>query len=174
MTLEGFIFKLCEGHPWRACWFRLGEVIVSAGGKAWATKRAMHDPCPRDIEAIGCRGVNVRGLHDWVGWDLDVGHGHPAKQYGSTIVAIHAGRMIRQRAGPQTEIRLSKSGTGVHVRQLLNEPITTEQAQRHAKAIVDDLGLKADPTALSRQAFWLWCREPKPDSFKLIEAATFN
>lgn len=174
MTLEARIHELCAAEPWLAAWFRLGEVIVQTPERSWATRKAYTDECPADLQAIGCTGLNARGLHDWVGWDLDVGHGRPEKQYGATFVAIQAGKMIRARAGPSTEVRLSKSGKGVHVRHVLADPLPPTETASFARAIVHELGIKADATALSRQAFWLWCGSRVQDSFKLIEAADFS
>ena len=177
MTIEEKIFALLDEPrwAWAATWFRLGEVIVQTPEKSWATKTPTEDECPHALLALGCTGVGQRGAgneRDWIGWDLDVGHGK--KSYQVTYVAIQAARLIKARMGPWTEIRLSKSGRGVHVRTLLKNPVQLDEGPKIAKAVIDELGIRADPTALSRQAFWLCCAEPGENAFKCIEAATFS
>ena len=121
--------------------------------------------------ALGCTGVTASGGVDWIGWDLDVGHGKTA--YGSTFVAVQAARTIRDHVGHDTtEIRLSKSGSGVHIRTMLESVVDSTEAKSRAREIANVLGVRADPTALSRQAFWLWAAKPGKDGFRLIEPAT--
>jgi hypothetical protein len=161
-----------ERYRWTKTWWRTGEVIVQNSSRSWATKTAHLDKFTDDIISLGCTGQNVNGTVDWIGWDLDVGHGKTA--YASTHIAIAAARMIRERVGQTwTEIRLSKSGKGVHVRRLLERPITLELCRQKAKGIANELGIRADPTALSRQAFWLWTRNAPESGFKLIEPAEY-
>ena len=134
--------------------------------KTWATKNP-NSPCPRDVQVLGCSGLNLSGTFDWVGWDLDVGHGDTS--YSSTFAAVQAGKRIRLRMGERTEIRLSKGGKGVHVRYLCEEPVP--DAAVVAKEIASELGVRADRSSLGRQVHYLWCRTPLVDSFRLIEAA---
>jgi len=176
-TLEEFILAICEQPRWRwaARWFRLGEIIVrapsirNASNTMSFTNSSMR--CPSDIEALGCTGRSVRGPASWFGFDLDVGHGGTRQRYRTTEDAITAARQIRNALDGHAEIRLSKSGIGVHVRSLLPADLrlSVSDAARMAKDIAEALNIQCDRSVLGRQAFWLWCRDPKPDSFKLIE-----
>lgn len=175
MTIEEKLFELLAEPRWQwaAAWFRLGEVIVQAPGRAYATKKPCTDECPADVLALGSSGVTqVSGQYDWIGWDLDVGHGKAS--YSNTFVAIQAARKIKSKTGANTEIRLSKSGQGVHVRALFKSQVPLARGPQVAKEIVHELGIRTDPTALSRQAFWLWCANPGKDAFKRIEKAAFD
>lgn len=168
VTLESAWWRIAENPTWAwvTTWVRLGETCLVVPEKTWATK----DPnslCPREVQVLGCSGLNLRGKFDWVGWDLDVGHGDTS--YASTHVAIQAGKRIRAYMGDRTEIRLSKGGRGVHVRHLLDNPV--EDAAVIAKEVSAKLGIRADRSSLGRQVHYLWCRKPLVDSFRLIEAA---
>lgn len=176
-TLEECIFAICE-HPdwrWAAEWFRLGEIIVQAPSIRNASHTiAVSNPdmrCPPDIQAIGCTGKSITGHASWFGLDLDVGHGKTQHRYATTEEAITAARKVRDALAGRAEIRLSKSGNGVHVRCHLPE-VPFAQVASIARDVSDVMGIRCDRSVLGRQAFWLWCRDPKPDSFKLIEGHT--
>lgn len=167
MTIEEKIFELFENWQWAARWFRQGEVIICADGKTRAVRNIHKTFCPVNVQSLGCTGEGIDGKCHWIGWDLDVGHG--AKQFGSTSAAILAGRMIKKVAGPATEIRLSKSGIGVHVRHLCQYD-TMKLGIERAKEIVSFAGVtRMDPTSISRQAHWLWSEKPGENGFKIIE-----
>ncbi|MGD0088568.1 MAG: hypothetical protein ABSE73_01485 [Planctomycetota bacterium] len=183
MTLEAAIFRICEEHTWTPMWFRFGEIIVKVPAdspnrhrnrqgvllSSWSTKNSL-DPCPTDVELLGCTGASSTGYLSWVGWDLDVAHGHA--HYCSLQEAIGDARRLRDALHGHAEIRLSKSGIGCHVRHLLPEAprLPASQGPVIAKMFADKLGLKADRSSLGRQAFWLWSRDPQPHGFELIEA----
>jgi hypothetical protein len=176
-TLEEFIAAICE-HPrwhWAARWFRLGEVVVHAPSICNDTHTmSFRNPdarCPVDVEALGCTGRSSTGHASWFGFDLDVGHGGAKQRYATTDEAIAEARRIRDALDGRAEIRLSKSGVGVHVRSHMPEDpkMPMPEAVRVVKDIAEALALKCDRTVLGRQAFWLWCRNPNVDSFKLIE-----
>ena len=184
-TLEAAICKLLEDPrwAWAATWFRLGEIIVQTPDRTWATRNP-DNPCPRDVTALGCRGITALGHLAWVGFDLDVVHGRQA--YLDTETALADARRIRDALEGRAEIRLSKSGQGVHVRSLIpaplavyhrggltpeypeGQPVPASEGPRLAKTLARKLGLKADPSSLGRQSHWLWTSAPVPDAFKLI------
>ena len=171
MTIEEKIFALLELPEWKWCatWFRTGEIIMATPKRATATREAHKMACPDDVIALGCTGETIHGKAAWIGWDLDVGHG--AKQFGSTEIAISAGRKIKRKAGPRTEIRLSKSGVGVHVRHLLDkDDMPMKDAIQYAKDIAEKaMVTRMDPTSISRQAHWLWASNPGVNGFQLVE-----
>jgi hypothetical protein len=168
ITVEAAIIKICDRHRWPAMWFRLGCIIVSAGGRSWQVKSS-DDPCPANVDALGCTGTAATGRLSWIGFDLDVGHGRLS--YSDTETALVDARRIRNALEGRAEIRLSKSGIGVHVRHLLPDApvLPNDQGPVIAKKLAAKLNVKADPAALGRQAFWLWTRTPAPNAFKLIE-----
>ena len=169
MTLEEAFMQIVDKHPWTAMWLRLRHIIVAVPGRAWEA-RSSDDRCPDDVLALGCKGTSSRGRLSWVGWDFDVGHG--GRSYPTTAAAILDAQRLRRRLAGQAEIRLSKSGVGVHVRYLLPDHRYSEASgPRIAKALASELHLQVDSSALGRQAFWLWSRERKPDAFKLVVAA---
>ena len=168
MTLEEAFFNIAARYPWTATWLRLKHIIVAVPELSWEAKSS-DEPCPFNATALGCRGITIRGMLSWVGWDFDVGHGK--KQYPTTAAAIADAQRLRRRLDGRAEIRLSKSGVGVHVYHLrMRDERPAEDGPLIAKAAAKELGLRCDPTPLGRQAFWLWCRNRKPDSFRLIEA----
>ena len=168
MTLEEAFFEITKKHPWTAAWLRLKHIIVAVPGKSWEAKSS-DDPCPSNVVALGCRGVTIAGMLSWIGWDLDVGHGR--EQYESTAAAIADAQRLRRHLKGRAEIRLSKSGVGVHVYNLRMADVRpATDGPLIAKAAAKELKLRCCPTPLGRQAFWLWCRDRKPDSFRLIEA----
>lgn len=177
MTIEEKIFQILEipQNQWAARWFRQGEVIIQGSKPLFkdrsqlvaATRKPHRFPCPDDVLALGSTGESLDGKAHWIGWDLDVGHG--AKSFGSTFVAVQAGRMLKQVAGRMTEIRLSKGGVGVHVRTLI-DPMPMPEAIERAKQIAAEARItRMDPTSISRQAHWLWSANPKSRGFELIE-----
>ena len=170
MTFEQAFHRICAKPTWNWCaaWFRLKCIIVQAGGRSWEAKSPDAE-CPRDVDALGCTGESVTSRLDWIGYDLDVGHGKNA--YLDTETALDDARRLRERLDGQLEIRLSKSGAGVHCRHMLPFSSGLKFADAKAKALELTKGMmiRLDATPLGRQAFWLWARPPGPDGFKLIE-----
>ena len=167
---------------WTDLWWNSSQIIVSVPDWYWDGYRAewrlsdrkfdsweVKDASlylPPTFTALGCSGLNG-GNETWVGWDLDVKHGGTC--YQTTQDAIQDARQIRCFLQGHAEIRLSKSGVGVHVRHKFEAPQVAGRAARFAKAIANKLNLKADPSALGRQCMWLWVKEPTAQSFQLIE-----
>lgn len=190
MTLKEAIAKLGEkpNWAWTMRWFRLNCIIVQTPGRVWQAKSAQ-DECPQAVQALGCSGISVLGHLDWVGWDLDVGHG--TTSYPDPDAAIADARKLRDFLGGRAEIRYSRSGKGVHIKHLLpffkreltpdgkvvwpdGEPPPACAGPALAKTIAAKVGLRADASPLGRQAFWLWTRNAHstPSAFQLIEADT--
>ena len=171
-TLEEFQIDLANGLAWvwiADWWLQCGPstVLVSAAGKTWDAK----DPqavCPPEIQALGWGGADTSGRLIWIGWDLDVGHGK--EQYESTDLALSDAFRIRDLFEGHAEIRLSKSGVGVHVRHRLPDDVNrpADDGPGIAKAVASKLAVRADRSALGRQAFWFWTQETNADSFRLI------
>lgn len=156
--------------PWIASWWpEKGptSLIVATSERSWDAKDFSR-PCPHGLLALGWSGSDLSGRLLWVGWDLDVGHG--GEQYPSTDLALADAFRIRAFFEGCAEIRLSKSGRGVHVRHRLPEDVhrPADDGSGIAKAVASKLRLKADPSALGRQAFWFWTAQPGPEAFKLI------
>jgi len=184
MNIEAALSRVCEKNPWAAMWARLGEVIVQVpegspncrllrDGKlhnVWSTKN-LFAPCPQDVLSLGCRGIDCKERLAWLFWDLDVGHGAEKDKYPDTETAITAARKLRDWLQGRCEIRLSKSGLGVHCTHLMpNDDHAGSEGAMLAKLIARKNNLRCDPTALGRQCRWLWTRNPQPNSFKLIAA----
>lgn len=172
ITLEEFYIDLAntERWCWLAQWWPDGgpsSVIVGASDLTYDAKNG-YAPCPHDILSFGWNGSDAEGRLIWLGWDLDVGHG--AQQYESTDLALVDAFRLRHFLRGNAEIRLSKSGSGVHVRHRLPENANrpASDGPRIAKAIAAELGMKADPSALGRQAFWMWSANTSNHSFRLI------
>ena len=153
---------------WSLPWWRTAEIIVKASGRVWSVKDSSAF-APAAIELLGCTAVDRSGQAAWVGWDLDVGE-HGTTSYPDTAAAVADARRLRDALDGRAEIRLSKSGQGVHVRSLLHPAeIPATDGVKIAKGLAAKLALRADATPLGRQAFWLWARNPKPHAFELVE-----
>lgn len=172
LTLQQFMVELANTlhWVWIADWWPTNNpttVLVSNGDKTWDAKDA-NAVCPNNIQGLGWNGSDTTGRLIWIGWDLDVGHGR--EQYETRDHALSDAFLIRGFLKGQAEIRLSKSGEGVHVRHKLpdseNRPST--DGPFIAKTIAEKLKLKADRSALGRQTFWFWTLKTFSDSFRLI------
>ena len=173
MTLKEFYIDLVNTlcWSWIASWWPPGDpssVIVQTPDQTWDAKNA-NAPCPSDIQAFGWNGSDTQGRLIWVGFDFDIGHG--AEQYASTDLAMSDAYRVRHFFKGRAEIRFSRSGEGLHVRHRL--PADTHRPASDgpliAKGINTELKLKADPTALGRQAFWCWTHESTPNAFRLVQ-----
>jgi len=154
---------------WTAQWVNNpGMVCVSTGGRSWELKNDA--ALPNDVAAVGCGGWDASGRLHWVGIDLDVGHGKPESQYATRADAIDAATALREFVGGAAEVRLSKSGNGVHVRVAIGGNITDgrNKARLIAWWLAKQLGLKCDHAVLGRQNLWFWARETAEFSFSCV------
>jgi len=160
MTTEEFIAKVSETNPWTARWWRLGQVVVQAGDKAWEVKD-LEQRIPENLKAAGCTGKCRCGRWDYVFWDLDIGHG--SNGYGSLGGALHAARRLAKHLDGYREVRLSKSGKGVHVRQMFEQPKSAEfDFKEHCLGWAKELEIRVDASPIGRQVQWLYTPEPRP------------
>jgi len=195
MTYEERVFQICEtpGWEWTATWFRLGEVCVHLPEGSpnalkdrdtgelkyvYSTKKPCEKRCPQDAIALACSGRDALGRAAWIGWDFDVAQGkfgesERAKKkqaYQTVFLATEAAKALAKTLGAGTEIRLSKSGHGVHVRHLFPypSPHTFDQGKELAKKLAAESGIKCDASSLGRQMHTLWHANPGPNGYKLI------
>lgn len=170
--LAAKVDNIVAGAPWVADWFRPGMVCVSRGGRAFEVKDPNALPEP---DALGCGGWDSTGRLEWIGLDLDVGHGAEKDAYETTEQAVEAAGAVVDFVGGAGEIRRSKSGVGIHIRVRI-EPLELGDTVRKvagyiAKWIASTCEIKRDPTVLGRQNLWFWAREAKEQGFKLERAA---
>lgn len=169
-TIREHIVDLANGLAW--CWIAswLPRDPMSVITQTPAKTRDAKDldvTLPPGANAVGWSGLTRSGTAAWVGWDLDVGHGR--KCYSTTDAALDAAHQIRDALSGCAEIRMSKSGRGVHVRHWCAPArLANEKAIDFSKRLVQRLNIQADPTPLGRQAFWFWCADPGAASFQLI------
>lgn len=181
ITLEAAAHKLCA-HPrwsWSARWWRLAHIIVATPARSWSTEDAAA-LVPSDVTALGCRGSDAAGRLAYCFWDFDVGHGKPVRApdgrevqpYATTEEAIEDARRLRDALDGLAEIRLSKSGAGVHVRYMARDwpKLPAAMGPVIAKLLAAKLHLRVDASPLGRQCAWLWCRNPPARAFELVEA----
>jgi len=157
---------LCD-NPWARRWFAGGPVLCAACGKVFEAKR-LDVAAPGDLEALGCGGWTPQGRVNWVGLDLDVGHG--SSPCDSPAAALKHATRVRSFVRGAAEVRCSKSGQGIHVRVALAAGVNggREQAACLAKWLACTLALRADASPLGRQDFWFWAKQPAPHAFELI------
>ena len=185
--IEDAIFHIIHTprFAWTASWWGLNEVLIATSKRTWSTKN-LFQPLPKGVVSIGSTGSDPLGNLATVSWDLDVAHGRVA--YHSTEAALQDARRIRDIFEGAAEIRLSRSGLGVHVRYKLPRgpvvfpadggppqfpgwtPRPASDGPKIARAVAWKLNVRADPAALSRQGCWLWSLNTNANSFKLIEA----
>lgn len=170
--LAAKVDNIVAGAPWVADWFRPGMVCVSRGGRAFEVKDPNALPEP---DALGCGGWDSTGRLEWIGLDLDVGHGAEKDAYETTEQAVEAAGAVVDFVGGAGEIRRSKSGVGIHIRVRI-EPLELGDTVRKgagyiAKWLASTCEIKCDPTVLGRQNLWFWAREAKEQGFKLERAA---
>jgi KaiC/GvpD/RAD55 family RecA-like ATPase len=151
---------------WAQKWLTTGMLVCAEeSGKIFELKNGK---LPAGITALGCGGWDSDGTLRWVGLDLDVGHG--AVAYDTVEQAIEDANKVRDFVGGAAEIRLSKSGKGVHVRVPVVDGIKggVKAAAPLAKWLAHTTGIKADRSPLGRQNFWFWSKSLNDDSFLLI------
>jgi len=152
---------------WTMRWWRTYQVAVVAKGRSWSTED-IDQHIPRGVQALGCQGrARSDALWDYVIFDLDVGHGRDS--YQTLDAALAAADRIAGSLG-SCEVRLSKSGKGVHVRYVPPQPVADGPGL--AKQLAADLKVKTDRAVLGRQVQFIWTRTPKPDGFRLIRPIT--
>lgn len=155
-------------------WYRDGMVCVQSGARVFEVKDRSR--LPSELDRLGGGGWTAAGVLDWIGFDLDVGHGREAVQYASTDEAIAAGREISALCNGAGEIRLSKSGVGVHIRvrvrpiDLGDETAARKMARNAAYWVAAACQIKCDRTVLGRQNLWYAAREVGVRGFELIDA----
>lgn len=157
---------------WYAQWVKRGMLCVQdlsrpKDRQSWELK----GEAPARFDALGCGGWDEQGVLHWVGIDLDVGHGNEKQAYATRDEAIEAAFSIRAFVGGAAEIRLSKSGHGVHVRVSVAgvESDGRAKARLIALWLVEQLEIKSDRSVLGRQNLWFWAANTRPQSFELIE-----
>ena len=172
-TIEEWIDRVllgsaCNQWGWTGDWWSFGELVIVTKTRTWSTSRPQVS-LPGDLLLLGCSGLSSKGHWNWVGWDLDVGHG--TKSYGTTAAAVADARRVRDWYHGNAEIRLSKSGHGVHVRHPLSVKHPPGHPKEESRRIAEMFTLKADPTSLSRQVHFLWSRDvPSKQSFMEVES----
>lgn len=152
---------------WTYPWWRTGCVVVGTDtGRIWEVA-SPQDGIACNISQLGCSGHDENGSLEWIGFDLDVGHG--SVFYPTADDALKDAYRLREALG-EAEIRRSKSGNGIHVRHLLplDCGLKKKDAPRIAKFVARKLELRADPAALGRQVFWLWAKQPNERSFESL------
>ena len=158
---------IINAHQWVQPWLRTGMICCSTPERTFQAS-SLEMMTPSRLQALGCGGWDRDGSLHWAGLDLDVGHGEPS--YPALTDAINAAERLRDFVGGAAEIRLFKSGQGVHVRVALATPIAggRECAARIAKWLSRTLVLHADAAPLGRQNFWFWASQLAPHAFELI------
>jgi ribonuclease HI len=173
-TLEAAMARISAtpAYEWTSAWWRLGMIIVQNGAQAYQAKGpdALE---PAGLELLGCAGLSQKGVWDWIGVDLDIGD-HGTKSYANLDEAIADARRAREALKGRLEIRLSKSGNGVHLKNVPTTPMDAKDGPAFAKKFATALKLKADATPLGRQCFWHWAKTPGSNGFKLIEPHLFG
>jgi P4 family phage/plasmid primase-like protien len=178
---------------WAAAWVSIGAprrpgmICVQSAGKSFELRSGS---IPEHTTAIGCGGWDAGssgrgddGLLHWIGIDLDVrgvaaaipGHAEKKTLYDSTEEALAAALLVRDLAVGAAEIRLSKSGRGVHIRIAVAAGVVNGReagkslgvAAYAAKHIARAAGIKCDTTVLGRQNLWFWSAAPGPRGFEL-------
>ena len=169
MTYLDLIDKIVEKYPWSARWWRLKEVVVSNGSRAWSV-RDIAERAGEGIQAMGCTGQSQNGEWHYAFWDLDVGD-HGTESYSDINTAIFAAKRLCRFLDGYREIRKSKSGNGIHVRQQFKEPMPADFPMAdYCKDWAKRVELRADGSPLGRQVAWLWCRPPwKEGAFEEVE-----
>lgn len=169
MNYLEFITQLADKYPWSARWWRLGEVVVGTEKRAWSI-RDVKEQVPQDIKSLGCSGRAANGNWDYAFWDLDVGHGTDA--YADINAAIFAAKRLCRFLDGYREIRKSKSGNGIHVRQQFDKSMPGDFPMAdYCKDWVGKVELRADASPLGRQVAWLWARPPwNTGAFEEVES----
>lgn len=163
--------RIAAQAPWVRDWFCPGMVCVSIGERAFELKDGS---VPANAVSLGCGGWQAGGRLEWVGLDLDVGHGAAEDAYASTDEAVAAANSLVDFVGGAGEVRRSKSGVGIHIRVRI-EPVELGESVRKvagyiAKWLAAACEIKRDPTVLGRQNLWFWNSQAKADGFKLERA----
>ncbi len=171
VTVAEFVEDRANGTAWIwiSSWLPSDPasiIVETTDGRTDDVKR-LNAQIPLTLRSLGWTGLTQSGTAQWIGFDLDVGHG--AKSYATTEAAVVDAHRIREALAGNAEIRLSRSGAGVHVRHWCAPAgLSNADAKLFAKRLVKHLCVQADPSPLGRQCFYFWTATPGPDSFKLI------
>lgn len=172
MTIADFLVEQANTNAgaWMTTWLNSNSVtvILRQNGSVFDAK-SFNYPMTDDIDRIGWSGLSTDGTAQWIGWDLDVGHGKNCSEtFGQALLS--AVRLWSRLEG-NAEIRVSTSGQGLHVRFLLPTQEQIHHAQYAASIASKDIpGI--DPTPTGRQAFWFWDRNPQPGAFRQLLPST--
>ena len=159
MTYLDLIDQIAAKYPWSARWWRLNEIVVSNGKRAWSVKD-VDERAVTDLQAMGCTGQAADGEWHYAFWDLDVGHG--TDSYSDINAAIFAAKRLCRFLDGYREIRKSKSGNGLHVRQQFAEKLPADfPIADYCRDWARRVELRADASPLGRQVAWLWTRPPQ-------------
>lgn len=169
--------KIAALKDWRNFWVKRGMLCVQdltapAGKQCYEIK---NNNWPGNVDAIGCGGWDENDTLFWVGIDLDVitpdSHQKAQNTYETIDQAIENAFRIRDYVRNAAEIRLSRSGNGVHVRILIHRLANGRRTARQiAWWVQKQLALKCDHAVLGRQNFWFWAKTINEKSFALIES----
>lgn len=168
-----------QAGSWVGSWFphdwTPASVIVATPNRKRDVK-SLDVALPDDVQMIGWTGLDTSGMCHWLGWDLDSSegghHGIEANEsLGDCILqAIRFRNYLIDSIGGFTEIRYSKSGSGVHIRHKLRDPLPKADALKFAKlAIHSCKRIHDDPAARGRQTFWMWSRYVGEKGFEVID-----
>jgi len=170
----GLLETIVKRSDWLEPWIKRGMLCVrvplAEGFKDFELSRGAE--IPQGAQLLGCGGWDEDGVLHWVGIDMDVGHGNEKQKYANQDDAIEAAYQIREFVNGAAEIRLSKSGNGVHVRIAITGVETDGRvmARRIALWLAATLEIKCDRTVLGRQNLWFWSKTTVQKSFALVEA----
>lgn len=168
MTLRELIidYENTNAWAWLAAWDNpiSSSVIIRRNGQVFDVKTFDH-PMTDSIDRVGWSGLSTDGIARWVAWDIDVGHGKTS--VATLDDALHIATRLYVLLDGHVEVRLSSSGSGVHVRHPLVKTLDNDAAIRLAKTIAGKVD-GIDPTPCGRQTFWFWDRSPAPGAFRQI------
>ena len=185
-------------HPWQKPFWSLGEILFyydhneevlnrfpkKKGDKKivycihddvqnWVMKRK--PPIPHQVISIAsgnwCLHEGKR-IVEWLGIDLDVGHGLKEDAYNSFGEALNAAKSVWESI-PQFYGVRSTSGQGIHLKLSVGH-LRMYQSDGHQllENIVHRFNLKCDKANLSRQTQNLWTRKPEVNSFEVLHPAS--
>lgn len=165
--------QIVSHTDWCKPWVKRGMICVRVPAddpKGFADFELKNRDVPNTALLVGSGGWDENGALHWVGVDLDVGHGQEKSKYQTREEAINTALQLRAFVNNAAEVRLSKSGKGVHVRVAIEGVMADGRtmAARIAKWLANTLEIKSDRTVLGRQNLWFWARERGEESFQEI------
>jgi len=168
--------EVIRQSEWSAPWVKRGMICVQDLSRP-KDKQAFElkgDTWPARVDAVGSGGWDETGALHWVGIDLDVGHGDEKQAYETRDDALDVAFRLREFVNNAAEIRLSKSGNGVHIRVAIAGITTNGRtlAPLIAKWLCRTLDVRCDQSVLGRQNLWFWSKDRSEHSFALVEACS--